>query len=106
MYAHYDLGQTEDSANRPRVVGSIAFRTTGRDPTIKFRRQPDRQLASFREKRRRAATASGVGVGEAVPDQYRANSLNTGWVKVPVKFPALAVVGSERGLGENPCEAN
>ena len=47
-----------------------------------------------------------VGVGEAVPDQHRADSLNTGWVKVPVKFPALAVVGSERGLGENPGEAN
>ena len=41
-------------------------------------------------------TASGVGVGEAVPDQHRANSLNTGWVKVPVKFPALAVV-AKRG---------
>jgi len=40
-----------------------------------------------------------VGVGEAVPDQHRADSLNTGWVKVPVKFPALAVGGSERGLG-------
>jgi len=47
-----------------------------------------------------------VGVGEAVPDQHRADSLNTGWVKVPVKFPALAVVGPERTLGENPGEAN
>jgi len=37
-----------------------------------------------------------VGVGEAVPDQHRANSLNTGWVKVPVKFPALAVVAQLR----------
>ena len=36
-----------------------------------------------------------VGVGEAVPDQHRADSLNTGLVKVPVKFSALAVVGSE-----------
>jgi hypothetical protein len=35
------------------------------------------------------------------PDQHRANSLNTGRVKVPVKFPALAVVGSKHGLGEN-----
>ena len=39
-----------------------------------------------------------VGVGEAVPDQRRANSLNTGWVKVPVKFLALAVVSSYLGL--------
>jgi len=38
-----------------------------------------------------------VGVGEAVPDQHRAYSLNTGWVKVPVKFPALAVVGWKEG---------
>ena len=38
-----------------------------------------------------------VGVGEAVPDQHRADSLNTGWVKVPVEFPALAVVGSKQG---------
>jgi len=30
------------------------------------------------------------------PDQHRADSLNTGWVKVPVKFPALAVVKSEQ----------
>jgi hypothetical protein len=37
-----------------------------------------------------------VGVGEAVPDQHRANSLNTGWVKVPVKFPALAVAAVPR----------
>ena len=37
-----------------------------------------------------------AGVGEAVPDQHRANSLNTGWVKVPVKFPALAVVAQLR----------
>jgi len=37
-----------------------------------------------------------VGVGEAVPDQHRADSLNTGWVKVPVKFPALAVVAQLR----------
>lgn len=37
-----------------------------------------------------------MGVGEAVPDQHRADSLNTGWVKVPVEFPALAVVGSEQ----------
>jgi hypothetical protein len=57
---------------------------------------PDRQFVCFRKERRRAATASGVGVGEAVPDQHRANSLNTGWVKVPVEFPVLAVVGSEQ----------
>jgi hypothetical protein len=53
---------------------------------------PDGQLACFAKKEWGAAIASGVGVGEAVPDQHRANSLNTGWVKVPVKFPALAVV--------------
>ena len=52
---------------------------------------PDRQFVCFPKKRRGAATASGVGVGEAVPDQHRANSLNTGWVKVPVEFPAIAV---------------
>ena len=40
------------------------------------------------EKRRsEAATASYViGVGEAVPDQHRANSLNTGW-ESPRKIP-------------------
>jgi hypothetical protein len=45
----------------------------------------------LRKKEREAATANMNGVGEAVPDQNRANSLNTGWVKVPVKFAALAV---------------
>jgi hypothetical protein len=65
-------------------------------------------LRAFRnkEEERRLRVCGVVGVGEAVPDQHRADSLNTGWVKVPVKFPALAVVGSERGLGENPGEAN
>ena len=69
---------------------------------------PDRQSACFRKKEeeRRLRVCGVVGVGEAVPDQHRADSLNTGWVKVPVKFPALAVVDSERGLGENPGEAN
>ena len=58
-------------------------------------------LRAFRnkEEERRLRACGVVGVGEAVPDQHRADSLNTGWVKVPVKFPALAVVGSERGLG-------
>src|SRR5215469_5177572 len=54
----------------------------------------------LRKKRGEAATASASvcsGVGEAVPDQHRADSLNTGWVKVPVKFPALAVVAAEQG---------
>ena len=58
----------------------------------------------LRKKRGEAATASASvcsGVGEAVPDQHRADSLNTGWVKVPVKFPALAVVAAEQGLGKN-----
>ena len=57
----------------------------------------------FEKKKRsgRLRVCGVVGVGEAVPDQHRADSLNTGWVKVPVKFPALAVVGSERGLGQN-----
>ena len=65
-------------------------------------------LRAFREKEeeRRLRVCGVAGVGEAVPDQHRADSLNTGWVKVAVKFPALAVVGSERGLGENPGEAN
>ncbi len=67
---------------------------------------PDRQIARFPKKEQRAATASGVGVGEAVPDQHRADSLNTGWVKVPVKFPALAVVRSEQRLGEDRRELN
>jgi hypothetical protein len=61
---------------------------------------PDRQFSCLAKKIRGAATASGVGVGEAVPDQHRADSLNTGWVKVPVKFSALAVVGSETGVRE------
>jgi hypothetical protein len=63
---------------------------------------PDRQFASFAKKRGQAVTASVCsGVGEAVPDQNRADSLNTGWVKVPVKFPALAVVEADHELGEN-----
>jgi hypothetical protein len=46
-----------------------------------------------------------IGVGEAVPDQHRADSLNTGWVKVPVKFPVLAVVSSKEGsAGSNILE--
>jgi len=32
--------------------------------------------------------------------------LNTGRVKVPVKFPAIAVVDSKQGLSENAGEAN
>jgi hypothetical protein len=68
---------------------------------------PDRQSACFSKKKERRLRVCGVvGVGEAVPDQHRADSLNTGWVKVPVKFPALAVVSSERELGENLGEAN
>ena len=69
---------------------------------------PDRQSAYFWKKRseRRLRVCGVVGVGEAVPDQHRANSLNTGWVKVPVKFPALAVVGSEHTPGENLVEGN
>ena len=67
---------------------------------------PDRQTGHLPKKEGERAAASELGVGEAVPDQRRANSLNTGWVKVPVKFPALAVVGSERGLGGNHSEAN
>jgi hypothetical protein len=61
-------------------------------------------LRAFRKKEeeRRLRVCGVVGVGEAVPDQHRADSLNTGWVKVPVKFPALAVVNSERGLGGKP----
>lgn len=63
---------------------------------------PDRQLCGFRKKEEeRLLRANVVGVGEAVSDQHRANSLNTGWVKVPVKFPALAVVGAAHGRGEN-----
>ena len=43
-------------------------------------------LRAFRnkEEERRLRAFGVVGVGEAVPDQHRANSLNTGWVKVPV----------------------
>ncbi len=65
-------------------------------------------LRAFRKKEeeRRLRVCGVVGVGEAVPDQHRADSSNSGCVKVPVKFPALAVVGSKRGLGENPGEAN
>ena len=53
-------------------------------------------LRAFEKKERRLRVCRVVGVGEAVPDQHRADSLNTGWVKVPVKFPALAVVASGR----------
>ena len=63
-------------------------------------------LFEKKEEERRLRVCGVAGVGEAVPDQHRADSLNTGWVKVPVKFPALAVVDSERRLGENPGEAN
>ena len=68
---------------------------------------PDRQFVWFpkKEEERRLRMCV-VGVGEAVPDQHRANSLNTGWVKVPVEFPALAVVGSEQGLRENADQPN
>ena len=47
-------------------------------------------LPAFRKKeeKRRLRVCGVVGVGEAVPDQHRADSLNTGWVKVPVEFPA------------------
>ena len=74
---------------------------------IQVRRLID-NLRAFREKeeKRRLRVCGVVGVGEAVPDQHRADSLNTGWVKVPVKFPALAVVGSETGLGGNAGKAN
>ena len=51
---------------------------------------------SAKKEEERRLRANVVGVGEAVLDQHRANSLNTGWVKVPVKFPALAVVAQLR----------
>jgi len=54
-------------------------------------------LFEKKEEERRLRVCGVVGVGEAVPDQHRADSLNTGWVKVPVKFPALAVVGWKEG---------
>jgi hypothetical protein len=57
-------------------------------------------VVSAKKEEERRLRANVVGVGEAVLDQHRANSLNTGWVKVPVKFPALAVVGAEHGRGD------
>jgi len=49
---------------------------------------PDRHSCGFQEKEEeRRLRVCVVGVGEAVRVN-RANSLNTGWVKVPVEFPA------------------
>ena len=63
-------------------------------------------MVSAKKEEERRLRANVVGVGEAVSDQHRANSLNTGWVKVPVKFPALAVVGAAHGRGENAGQPN
>jgi hypothetical protein len=59
---------------------------------------PDKQVAWFAEQKKRSGDCEYVMDSERrVPDQHRANSFNTGWVKVPVKFLAFTVVNSEQG---------